>query len=105
MTAIATQYSVEPSSNQRADFAALTAMGLVLLSTLAVTPTPTTYFGPSQLQATGSQTFIRIHAHAESQSLVQALGALHDRLLASSTEMDPEARDILYENLWDLYSA
>lgn len=105
MTAVATQYSAEPSNSQRADFAALTGMGLVLLSTLAVAPTPITYSGPAQLQSAGSHTFVQTYSPVESKSLVQALGALHDRLLATSTELDPDARDVLYGNLWDLYSA
>jgi hypothetical protein len=104
MTAIATQYSVEPSSTQRANLAALTGMGLVLISTLAVTPTPTTYSGLAQLQTSSSQSFIQLYTQVDSQSLVQALSALHDRLLFSSSEMDPEAKDILYADLWNLYS-
>lgn len=40
----------------------------------------------------------------DARSVITALTDLHDRLLAESRELDPQARDVLYENLWDLYA-
>lgn len=37
------------------------------------------------------------------QAIIMALSDLHNRLLGASTELPPEAAQVLYSNLWDLY--
>jgi hypothetical protein len=86
-----------------ADQLLLTGVGLALASIAAGFGHGTV----SQISENGtlsSQTFAQVVFRVESQDIVRELSSLHDRLLARTTELDPEAKAVLYSNLWDLYS-
>lgn len=53
----------------------------------------------------GTHAFAVVEAAIDPATVLAALGGLHDRLLNQTTELDSEARDVLYKNLWDLYQA
>ena len=41
--------------------------------------------------------------HVSAVDVVRAIAEAHDRLLARTHELDQTGRDVLYEDLWDLY--
>lgn len=55
-----------------------------------------------QAQPDTHQTIV-VHRGISALELFSAINSVYDQLLASRTDLEPEMKDILYGNLWDLY--
>jgi len=55
-----------------------------------------------QAQPDTHQTIV-VHRGIGALELFGAINSVYDQLLASRTDLEPEMKDILYGNLWDLY--
>ena len=55
-----------------------------------------------QAQPDTHQTIV-VHRGIGALELFSAINSVYDQLLALRTDLEPEMKDILYGNLWDLY--
>jgi len=96
------QTSSSGSLADRTDQLAFSAVGLALALAAGAG------YGALQVSSAhgtvSSQTFAQVVFQVESHDLVRALGSLHYRLLSRTTELEPDAKAVLYSSLWDFYS-
>lgn len=83
----------------------LNAVGIAwFLTTFGVTPGSLDLVEPSAHQHTSSShEAVQEVFTVRSTDLVDALIHLRNRLEQRGTEIEPEVKKVLYENLWDLY--
>jgi hypothetical protein len=97
------QTSSSGSLADRTDQVGLSGIGLTLALFAAGVGYRPAHVNPL-IGTISSQTVAQVVVQIESHDLVQALGSLHDRLLSRTTELEPDAKAVLYSSLWDLYS-
>lgn len=57
----------------------------------------------SEMESTNQFSEVEFIMQAEEYKIFQAINDVYDDLLANQSELDSKAKEILYNNLWDLY--
>jgi len=52
----------------------------------------------------GTVVFERRDRAISEADILRVLGRVHDMILSEAVELDPDARALLYDHLWDLYA-
>jgi hypothetical protein len=74
---------------------------LAIAIALARIPSPSLM--PSLAEPSAGNARITVRVAGMEEAILLAISDLHDRLIAKSTDLPPEAAAVLYANLWDLY--